>query len=61
MKTMSNLLHHKGEDDRDGSSSSSSSSGGEKVNAVRDVSARGTAVIMVVMDRRRRACRIGSS
>ena len=54
MKTMSNLLHHKDEDDGDGSSS-----GKGNVNAVRDVSARGSAVIMVVIDRG--VCRSGSS
>ena len=42
MKTTSNLLHRKQEDDGDGSSSCN-----ENVNAVRDVSARRTAVIIV--------------
>ena len=55
MKAMSNLLYHKDEDEGDGSSS-----GKGNVNAVRGVSARGAAVVMVVIDRRK-VCRIGSS
>ena len=42
MKTMSNLIHHKLEDDGDGSSTTGVT---QTVNVVRDVSARRTAVI----------------
>ena len=56
MKTMSNILNHKNENDGDGSSSAVVT---ENINAVRDVSARRTAVVMVVIHRR--VCRIESS
>ena len=60
MKTMLNLLHHKDDHNNNGDGSSSGNGNKKCKCRTRDLSAQRTAVILVVIDRRR-VCRIGCS